>query len=192
MRSRALFSFLLLSLVASPSTVSLVASDPPASVEALAPIKRFLQVGPNLYRGAQPDDEGFEFLRDMGIRTVISFRGDDSERRRVESLGMTFVHIPMTLVPFRARISDDDVSRFFTIVDDPSSGPVFFHCRRGADRTGAFTALYRIARQGWEIERAYKEAREIGLRWWYSSVKGQLKALAPTLPPLLPVPAVAQ
>jgi protein tyrosine/serine phosphatase len=189
MHHRVLASLLLIALSAGPTSAILGATDTPASVVSLAPIKRFIQVDHNLYRGAQPDDKGFVFLRDLDIRTVISFRNDDSERKLVESLGMTFVHIPMTFIPFTTDVPDDAVTRFFAVVDDASSGRIFFHCRRGADRTGTFAALYRIARQGWGFERAYKEARDIGLHWWFYPVKGQLQALVRTLQP---VPAMAQ
>jgi protein-tyrosine phosphatase len=69
-------------------------------------------------------------------------------------------------------------ARFLATVDDPASGPVFVHCKRGADRTGAFVGLYRVLRQGWDLKRAYNEAREIGMRWWYPAVKGELEELA--------------
>ncbi|MPZ18779.1 MAG: hypothetical protein GEV06_12820 [Luteitalea sp.] len=67
------------------------------------------------------------------------------------------------------------VATFFEIVDDPAHHPVFVHCRRGADRTGTFVGLYRIARQGWDGDEAYDEAREVGMRWWYFRVKGYLE-----------------
>jgi protein-tyrosine phosphatase len=58
---------------------------------------------------------------------------------------------------------------------------VFVHCKRGADRTGAFIGLYRVVRQGWNVEQAYEEARAIGMRWWYPAVKDELKELAHAL-----------
>jgi tyrosine-protein phosphatase SIW14 len=178
--------FVLATLAICAGPVAAVAGagrDPARASSLSAPIKRFLPIDAGLYRGGQPDDEGFVFLRDLGIRTIVSFRNDDSERELVESLGMSFVHIPITFRPFSADIPDDAVARFFAIVDDPSRGPVFFHCKRGADRTGAFAGLYRIARQGWTLERAYDEARDLGMRWWYGSVKDEIGALAPALAP---------
>lgn len=165
------------------SSVALAGDNDERERAATAPITRFLQVAPDLYRGGQPDDEGFAFLRDLGIRTVVSFRNDASEREQVEALGMRFVHIPLTFRPFGAIVPESAVAQFFATLDDPASGPVFFHCRRGADRTGTFAALHRIARQGWTVERAYGEARDVGMRWWYSSVKDQLASLVKTLTP---------
>jgi tyrosine-protein phosphatase SIW14 len=96
----------------------------------------------------------------------------------VESLGMRFVHIPVTFRPLGGTMPRDAVARFLDIVDEPAHGPVFVHCKRGADRTGAFVGLYRIVRQGWGLDRAYDEARDIGMRWWYFAVRGQLASLA--------------
>src|SRR5215467_4202251 len=60
-------------------------------------VPRFQQVGPNFYRGGQPTEKGFQELKELGIRTVINLRVDDSERKIVEALGMTYVHIPIAM-----------------------------------------------------------------------------------------------
>jgi protein tyrosine phosphatase (PTP) superfamily phosphohydrolase (DUF442 family) len=148
---------------------------------AEAPIERFIQISPTLYRGAQPDRAGFTFLRDIGIRTVISFRNDASERGLVESLGMRFVHIPVTFRMFGGDMPRKAAERFLRVVDDPAGGLAFVHCKRGADRTGAFVGLYRVVRQGWKVEQAYEEARAIGMRWWYPALKDELTKLASAL-----------
>jgi protein tyrosine phosphatase (PTP) superfamily phosphohydrolase (DUF442 family) len=160
----------------------LQAADPAKANEALhVPITRFSQVDARLYRGGQPSDDDFTRLKTLGINTVVSFREDvEKERKLVESLGMKFVHIPISLKPFRLgnAITPKAVARFFEVIDDPASGLVFVHCRRGADRTGTFVGLYRMLRQNWTADRAYDEARDIGMRWWYSYIKDQLEPLS--------------
>jgi tyrosine-protein phosphatase SIW14 len=138
-------------------------------------VPRFQQVTAGLFRGGQPTPEGFGFLKWRGIRTVINLREEHAERELVEKLGMRYVYIPMDAwdtVPDRA------VEQFLRIVNDPASQPVFVHCRRGADRTGFMIGLYRIAQQGWSAQRAYREARELGMRWWYRGLKRQLYEFA--------------
>jgi hypothetical protein len=47
--------------------------------------------------------------------------------------------------------------------------------------------FYRIAVQGWEPKKAYSEARDVGMRWWYPGLKRQLQAFKRSLsntPPL--------
>ena len=151
---------------------------------APAGLERFARVDARLLRGSQPDEAQFTQLRDLGVRTVINLRNDDSERLIVEKLGMRYVGIPVTMHAFgrSGPLSREAVARFFEVVDDPASGIVFVHCRRGADRTGTFVALYRIARQQWSSDDAYDEARNIGMRWWHYPVKGQLPGLGSAFP----------
>lgn len=154
-------------------------------------ITRFLQVDDRLYRGGQPDAAGFKALRDLGVKTIVTLRTGESaeaERKLVTSLGMTFVQIPIAQRPFGVTLPTEAITRFFEIVDNPASGKVFLHCRRGADRTGTFAGLYRIARQGWDSAKAYDEARGIGMRWWYFPMKDRLKDFAATLPPASATP----
>lgn len=153
------------------------------------PIARFARVDTHLYRGAQPSRKAFACLRDMGIDTVISLRRDGArERAVVETMGMRFVHIPVTFVPFGrgGDLPREAVVRFFAVLDDPASGNVFVHCQRGADRTGAFVGLYRIVRQEWTLDRAFKEAREMGMQFWYSHMKPRMDRLAQALPNAAP------
>jgi tyrosine-protein phosphatase SIW14 len=150
-----------------------------------APIKRFAEVTPRLYRGAQPSAAGFAYLYDRGVRTVISLLDNTAERAKVESLGMRYVNIPVTFRPFvwGDDVTDAALEQFFQVVDDPASGIVFVHCHRGADRTGTFVGLYRMARQGWDLQRAYNEARQVGMRWWYYPIKDRMAQLASALRP---------
>jgi protein tyrosine phosphatase (PTP) superfamily phosphohydrolase (DUF442 family) len=173
----------LLTAAASPSAAlgeATVPASGSAHVTLGKSIKRFVQVDERLFRGEEPDQADLVALRDLGVRTVISFRTDDSERALVEGLGMTFVHIPIALNPlsFGIRLRRSAVDDFFKVVDNPASGIVFVHCRRGADRTGAFVGLYRIARQQWDPGDAYREARDIGMRWWYFGVEEQFRRFA--------------
>jgi protein tyrosine/serine phosphatase len=167
-------------VAATPLAPASAAGPDPASVPAAAPIGRFVQLETDLYRGAQPDAAGFRYLRDLGIKTVVSFRNDVWERELVESLGMRFVSIPVTFRAFGWGDDFDltDVQKFLEVVDDPDAGPVFFHCKRGADRTGSFAAIYRIARQGWSEDEALDEARDRGMRWWYFPMRGMVKDFA--------------
>ena len=136
-------------------------------------IPRFQMVADGLYRGGQPEREGFDFLKNNGFKTVISLRTQDDEEAIVKELGMNFVHIPVSIKMW-SKIPDEAIEQYFKVLSDPSNYPIYFHCRRGADRTGAMAGFYRVAVQGWEPEKAYTEARAIGMRWWYPRLKGQI------------------
>lgn len=111
---------------------------------------------------------------------MVSFRVDDAERATVEALGMKFVHLPVSMKPFglSGPMSRATIDAFFTVVDDPANGEVFVHCRHGKDRTGLFVSLYRVMRQGWPPDRAYREARDVGMSWWHFPAKGTIGKLA--------------
>ena len=151
------------------------------------PTERFNKVDERLYRGAQPTEAGFKQLREMGIKTIINLRMEPDqvrtdEKRIVEGLGMKYVSIPVEDGNFFTRsrtIPDDAIRTFFKTVDDDEHGSVFVHCHRGADRTGALIAFYRIGRQGWDAERAAKEARDIGMRSWYKGLQKQIREFTP-------------
>ena len=52
-----------------------------------------------------------------------------------------------------------DVSKLLALLEDQSAGPVFVHCRRGADRTGTILAAYRIEHDHWSNQQALNEAK---------------------------------
>jgi tyrosine-protein phosphatase SIW14 len=144
-------------------------------------IPRFQMVADGLYRGGQPDREGFEYLKKQGIKTIINLRTENEEEAIVKELGMNYVHIPVSLKIW-SKIPDRAIANYFKVLEDPANYPIFFHCRRGADRTGAVAGFYRIAVQGWEPRKAYSEARTIGMRWWFQPLKQQIVGFKGTRP----------
>ena len=126
---------------------------------AVQSIHNFYQVDNHVYRGAQPDEEGFQYLAKIGVKTVVDLRASDGrsreERKLVAAAGMNYVQVPMTgLTP----PTEDEITNVLRILEDSSTGPVFVHCKRGADRTGTVIAAYRIDHDGWDNARALSEA----------------------------------
>lgn len=122
-------------------------------------IDNFGRVSSKYFRGAEPDDEQYANLAAVGIKTVIDLRSDDfdtEDRLFVERAGMKYVQIPMTThePPTRAVIE-----QFLRIVDDPEAQPVYVHCVGGRHRTGVMTAVYRMTREGWPADQAFKEMK---------------------------------
>ena len=150
-----------------------------------APVDRLHKVDDRLYRGSQPDAEGFRYLRDLGVKSVVNLREESDaiktgEQQIVESLGMRYVHLPVkdgNFFTWFRRIPDDSVRQFLTVVQS-EPGPVFVHCRRGTDRTGAMVAFYRMATSGWDAQRATSEANDVGMRFWYRGLRRQIRDFA--------------
>jgi protein tyrosine/serine phosphatase len=122
-------------------------------------IENFGSVNESYYRGAQPKKNDYADLAALGIKTIIDLqqKGEADEQAIVESLGMKFYRIGMTTRSGPARAQ---VEQFLAIVSDPSSQPVYVHCRGGRHRTGMMTAIYRLKHDGWEADRAYSEMKQ--------------------------------
>jgi len=123
-------------------------------------IENFDQVDAHVYRGAQPTDEGFRYLAKLGVKTIIDLREADdrakAEERVVTQAGMKYANVPMTgLTPPTLA----EITRILAIMGGSSDEPVFVHCKRGADRTGAVIAAYHINYNGWDNARALKDAK---------------------------------
>jgi protein tyrosine/serine phosphatase len=159
---------------------AIAAARPPAEVRNKGDVPRFLVVGDGLYRGGQPSATGFQTLKDKGIKTIINLRAEDnSEAKLVEKLGMHYIQIPVDEIVPWSQIPQAAIAKYFEIVNNPGNYPIFFHCKRGADRTGAMAALYRMAVQGWDRKKAYDEARDIGMRWYFTGLKAQIMEFHP-------------
>ncbi len=126
-------------------------------------IQNLYQVDPHVYRGAQPSDEGFQYLAKLGVKTVIDLREADQRSKAEEALvtaaGMKYVNVPMMGL---AAPTDAEISRILGILEG-DGGTVFVHCKRGADRTGVVIAAYRIDRDGWANADALNEAKARGM-----------------------------
>jgi tyrosine-protein phosphatase SIW14 len=127
-------------------------------------INNFFQVDARVYRGAQPTAQGFQYLARIGIKTVLDLREEGArssgEAQLVTSLGMQYVNVPMTgLTP----PTEAEITKVLTLLEDATAGVVFVHCQRGADRTGAVIAAYRIDHDHWDNARALKEALSFGM-----------------------------
>ncbi len=138
-------------------------------------IPRLSVVSPKLLRGGQPSRQGFSWLRDNGVKTVINLRGaDDGDRleaSETKRLGMQYFNIP---VSHFQRVPDAVWNQIDEIISKPQNQPVFIHCAQGQDRTGAICALYRIRHQGWEPQKSYEEMRSFGFHPFFFNLKQQV------------------
>lgn len=122
-------------------------------------IENFGKVNDNYYRGSQPREADLAQLKRLGIKTVIDLRGDFVEKGPtwVRNAGMQYFNIPMKA---SRPATDEQVNYFLSLVNDPKNWPVYVHCKGGRHRTGAMTAIYRITKDGWTADQAYKEMKE--------------------------------
>ena len=141
-----------------------------ATRPAGVPIDNFAEVVPGMYRGAQPDADGFRDLKARGVRTIVNLRGSHDDRSVAGPIGLEVVDIPMSAKPTIDTPTDDEIRLFLATVLDPAKRPVFVHCAGGRDRTGTMCALYRIEVDGWTAEKAHAEIGRASCRERVSSV----------------------
>ncbi|MDP9147706.1 MAG: tyrosine-protein phosphatase [Acidobacteriota bacterium] len=135
------------------------------------------KINDGLYRGAQPNQQGLEELKKLGITTVVDLRAEDRakadwEKMESEKLGMKFVHIP--IAGFAAP-TNEEVLQFLSIANDPKQ-KVFVHCLLGEDRTGVFVATYRMSIQKWPVQQAVHEMNTFGFNgFWHPAMKAFIR-----------------
>ncbi|HSS20516.1 MAG TPA: tyrosine-protein phosphatase [Pyrinomonadaceae bacterium] len=148
----AVISFLALSVVSQ-------AQDATDQSKSAVTIKNFGQMDDRFYRGAQPKEQEYRELAAIGIKTVIDLTADPKayERPLVESLGMTYVNIPMVDKKYP---TDEATRMFLKIAGDPKTGKFFVHCAGGRHRTGAMGAAYRYQFYNWNFDQVYAEMKK--------------------------------
>jgi protein tyrosine/serine phosphatase len=89
---------------------------------------------------------------------------------------MNYVSVPMkgVVVP-----TNEQIAKVLAVLN--SEGPVFVHCKRGTDRTGAVIACYRIAHDRWQHQQALQEAKSFGMGMAQFGLKHYVMAFQPTL-----------
>lgn len=150
----------------------------PAPRGSLRGVPNFGQVTPTLYRGAQPNQEGFANLARAGVNIVVDLRGSAGEQRIVTALGMRYVAIPWQCY----RPHDEPIAQFLLLLRQNPGKKVFVHCRQGDDRTGMEIAAYRMVEQGWTAEEAGREMEFYGANWLHRIVCRGLAAYEEAFP----------
>jgi len=141
---------------------------PPVSAADHAPAQRLGlpgignagRVSEFLYRGAQPRENGYAQLRQLGIAIVVDLRnrGESQQRERqaVEANGMRYIGMP---VSGTEGPSEEQIAAFLTLLREHAGHRLFVHCQHGADRTGVMIAAYRMSAEGWTAAQALEEMR---------------------------------
>ncbi|MBY6002685.1 tyrosine-protein phosphatase [Salipiger bermudensis] len=124
----------------------------------------FWQIAPGVWRSNHPTHRRFEKYAKMGIKSVITLRGEEKyshylfEKESCENLGLTLLHAKLwaRMAPKRERI--------LTLIETMRSAekPMMFHCKSGADRAGFASAVYLMVFEGVPVEEARKQ---LGLKY---------------------------
>jgi protein-tyrosine phosphatase len=174
-------------------------------------------------RSAKPTEENLKMarermqhLRDLGIRTVISFQHQEAptenetnveviavalEQIAAKEVGLAYVAYPMSNKGKNSfeDMSDEAVMKLLDPISEDifkfaKTGGVAFHCKGGRDRTGIMAGYLRLKYQHWTADKAIAEMRRYGHIWKNFATDGatnswhenHLRAIAKTLDPAAP------
>ena len=146
-------------------------------------IKNFGKMDDRFYRGAQPKQEDFADLKNLGVKTVVDLQDSPTnfEKRAVEALGMRYVNIPMSDSSYPKQ---ESIDAFLKLVNDPTTGVMYVHCAGGRHRTGVMGAVYRFNVNHWSYDQAYAEMKDYDFytRWGHGDLKTFVEDYARNLP----------
>lgn len=97
--------------------------------------------------GSVPEgDAGFDTLRAMGVRTIISVDGAEPEVEKAEARGIRYIHLP---IGYNGFDEDRALQLARATRDAMKDGPVYVHCHHGKHRSAAAAATV-AASLGWQ------------------------------------------
>ena len=164
---------------------------------AEANITNFHVVDNGIYRGGRPTGGALRILQELGVKNVVDLQGGDLkdsdfgwvagviepgeepswinyESRKVKSLGMSFVHVPLNSLDAISVDEGSGIGRLLKFISEPANQPVYIHCEHGVDRTGLVVALYRVYFDHWTRKAAHDEMVEMGHGTINSIVTGDM------------------
>ncbi len=103
-------------------------------------------------------------LKKSGFVSVINFRMPEEPGANIEESKATAAKVGLKYIHLPHRTPTSEIAEaFLKAVADPANQPVYIHCA-SANRVGAMWFIKRVKLDGWDVDRAMKEAELIGLR----------------------------
>jgi protein tyrosine phosphatase (PTP) superfamily phosphohydrolase (DUF442 family) len=95
------------------------------------------QVTEKVIAGAQPEgEEGFERLRQLGVKTIISVDGAAPDLEAAKKRGMRYVHLPIEY----SGVTEEQGKAIAKAIGE-LPGPIYLHCHHGMHRSAAAVAV---------------------------------------------------
>jgi protein tyrosine phosphatase (PTP) superfamily phosphohydrolase (DUF442 family) len=156
----------------SPPPLSHRGPPPPVPPRVGTPPPEYHEVRSGLFRGGHPDRSALEYLKSLGVNTIVSLQQPDgsklegdsaedfaAEEKDVASLSLRYVSVPMS--SWSSTETYDQVwEQLQPLLAKPSG--IYVHCQHGHDRTGLVIALERVFLEHWAPEKAHDEMIALG------------------------------
>lgn len=139
-------------------------------------VPNFAEVQTGIYRGGQPNEQGWQFLRSLGVTNVVKLNREVAD---TPAEGMKVHCIPLppaTICEVFQKPCSNDVRRAVLAM---KLGGTYVHCRHGRDRTGLVVGCYRMWINGWSQSAAAHEMGAMGYRWSIPGLAAYWKSVTP-------------
>jgi hypothetical protein len=145
------------------------------SAEVRVTLPVFRRLNESYMRGSAPLSGSIEVLKKLGVKSLVDLRSAYDHTAEIGkaalSGGLQYFWLPMSV--WNAP-SDDEANEFISLVTDESKGPFYVFCSDGVNRAGEMSAIYRLARDKWKIERALKEMDDTGFNPYYYTLRNYI------------------
>lgn len=145
-------------------------------------IADFGKVTNHLYRGAAPTPEQMHELKRMGIKSIVDlrlhFNDEYNESELAGKLGLKYYAEPLSV--FGPKIQQ--MAEILALINDPKNQPVYVHCLKGKDRTGAVIATELRVAFGRSEKQAYDNMQKYGFNPIYKPLADFVKDSTKVMP----------
>lgn len=117
------------------------------------------EIAPGVWRSNQPGPARLRRYKKMGIKTIITLRGDNPKSHHLlEEEACRELGIDLWITALNARKAPRRF-RLLELLDffDQVEKPFLMHCKSGSDRAGLAAALYLMHVEGQSVEEAAKQ-----------------------------------
>lgn len=140
--------------------------------EPIEGIRNYARLGTTVACAGATEAEALPAIKKAGFVSVINLRvasepGADVEKgeAKAKELGLRYFH-----VPFDGKPDPKAAEQFLAAIRTPGAEPAFIHCAAG-NRAATMWLIKRLVVDGWDEDRAVKEAIALGqtsevLRKW--------------------------
>ena len=156
---------ILAAVFAAASLVAGSASAQSVSKDKVDGIVNFARAETTVACGGSTSPAAIKELKKMGFVAVFNLRmateqGNDvaAESASAAEAGMKFVNLPFDLAKGDLEVGD----QFLKEIVKPVNQPAYIHCA-GGGRAAAMWYIKRVMVDGWDEEKALKEAVDLGL-----------------------------
>jgi len=167
-----ILAFVIYSFAPSNALTNVSSPTRPSKSFANVKIKNFGQMDDHFYRGAQPKDDEYQELADLGVKAIIDLRDDPMPyaSKAAEATKMRYYNIPMSDKDYP---KNEPIEQFLNLAKEEDNWPFYVHCAGGRHRTGLMGAIYRFNHDGWDYKRAYEEMQNYDFytRWGHGEIK---------------------